>query len=207
MVLDLLDELTRLAHPRSTSQNPIAAYEAMAGSDEIAYVPLLFGYSNYARQEGRPVVQAADFAGPGINPVRGALLGGAGCAISTCCSNLEAARDYLAWLHGRDVMGGLYFEAGGQPGSRAAWTSEAVNARTNGFFADTLATLEMASLRPRFSGFVSFMEAAGLKMNAYLKGECSRQNVLDGLLDGYAGAWDGQFIANSINELSMQRST
>lgn len=186
--LDILTELMSLAHPRSTERNPIATLNAMAAGDEIVYVPLAFGYSNYARTGQSPLVLAADFAGPGPVPSAGALLGGAGCALTHSCKDHEAAARYLTWLHRPEVMAGTYFAAGGQPGSRAAWQSESVNAASNDFFSATLATLDGAYLRPRFHGFVPYFKAVGDDVNEFLRGVSSKAATIDAIVDGYAKA-------------------
>ncbi|XWN28990.1 MAG: ABC transporter substrate-binding protein [Devosia sp.] len=189
-VMDLVRELVSLAHTDSTARNPIKTLDAMAEGDEIAYVPLAFGYSNYARNGVDRMVLAADFAGPGEDPAAGALLGGAGCSVTRSCKDLDAAAVYLTWLHQKEVMRGPYFEEGGQPGSRAAWEDSAVNAASNNFFKDTLQTLDKAYLRPRFHGYVPFFEAAGETMNSFLKGETTRNEAAAAILDGYARAFD-----------------
>ena len=62
----------------------------------------------------------------------------------------------------------LYVVAGGQPGHRAAWTDPEANRLTNGFFADTLQTLDEAWLRPRYSGYIPFQDEAGQIVHRYL---------------------------------------
>ena len=193
-VLDLLTELMALAHPKSTERNPIATLNAMAAGDEIVYVPLAFGYSNYARTGRSPPVLAADFAGPGPEPTAGALLGGAGCSLTRSCKDLEAAERYLTWLHTPKVMAGDYFAGGGQPGSRAAWLDEGVNAASNNFFRDTLKTLDNAYLRPRFHGFVPYFKAVGETVNHFLRGEGNKNETIDAIADGYAKAVEGRSV-------------
>ena len=193
-VLDILTELMSLAHPKSTERNPIATLDAMASGDEIVYVPLAFGYSNYARVGRTPLVLAADFAGPGPEPAAGALLGGAGCSLTRSCKDLDAAARYLTWLHKPAVMAGDYFAAGGQPGSRAAWLDENVNAASNNFFKATLKTLDNAYLRPRFHGFVPYFKAVGETVNHFLRGEVGKDETLDAIVDGYARALEGRTV-------------
>ena len=189
-VLDVVRELVSLAHPDSLSRNPIRTYDAMVAGDDIVYVPLAFGYSNYARKGAEPIVLFADFAGPGPDPAAGALLGGAGCSVTRSCRDLDAAAVYLRWLHAPAVMKGEYFEHGGQPGSRAAWEDADVNAASNDFFRNTLQTLDKSYLRPTFHGFVPFFEHAGIATNAFLKGERTRNEVANWIVDGYARAYD-----------------
>jgi multiple sugar transport system substrate-binding protein len=184
-VLGLLAELFDLAHPLSSQCNPIRMHELMCAGDEVVYVPLMFGYSNYSRQGRAPLLRAADFAGPGPVAHAGALLGGAGCAVSARCRHPEAAATYLRWLHRPEVMSGAFFRAGGQPGSRAVWENPDVNAEANGFFADTLRTLDTAYLRPRFPDFVPFFEVMGETVHAYLTGETDAEAVKRHIRDNY----------------------
>jgi multiple sugar transport system substrate-binding protein len=85
-VLGHVEELVAASDPRSIGWNPIQMYDEMAASDDIVYCPYAFGYSNYARKNrGKPIL-AANIAGPGADPHRGSLLGGAGLyLVEKCC--------------------------------------------------------------------------------------------------------------------------
>ncbi len=98
-VLDYLQELIALSHPDSPRMNPIAVYDAMSSADDIVYVPFGFGYVNYSCLGAAKPIRFADMAGPGADPAAGAILGGAGCAISASCADVDAAVVYLAWVH------------------------------------------------------------------------------------------------------------
>ncbi|RUT34781.1 carbohydrate ABC transporter substrate-binding protein [Arsenicitalea aurantiaca] len=187
-VLDHVEELVAASDPRSLNWNPIHMYEEMSVADDIVYCPYAFGYSNYARVGRDKPILAANIAGPGADPRAGALLGGAGCAITRSCSDLEAAVAYMRWLHRPEFQAGAYFEAGGQPGLRNAWTDPAVNAAAQGFFADSLETLDKAYLRPRWDGFIPFFEPAGKTINARLKGEITRADTIERLRTLYREA-------------------
>jgi len=156
-----LVELSSICHPSSTKWNPIQTYEAMTSSDEIAYVPFAFGYSNYARPGVKKSLRFGNIAGPGKDPQAGALLGGAGCAVSRGCRDLPLAVEYLSFLHSPDHQRGVYFDAGGQPGLLSAWRDERVNQASGRFFLDTFETLQKSYRRPRFDGFVPFMKLTG----------------------------------------------
>ena len=56
----------------------------------------------------------------------------------------------------------LYFQSGGQPGRRAARHDPQADEDSNGFFLDTLRTLDEAYLRPRYDGYRPFQETAGV---------------------------------------------
>ena len=81
-VLDHLGALRGVCHPRSAAMNPIAVYDAMSSGDEIVYVPFGFGYVNYSQTGAARPIRFTTIAGPGADPAAGAILGGAGCAIS-----------------------------------------------------------------------------------------------------------------------------
>ena len=66
--------------------------------------------------------------------------------------------DYAAFTASPDVQKGIYFQSGGQPGHRAAWTDDAVNAASADFFRDTLPTLDAAIVRGKFPGYMRFQD-------------------------------------------------
>lgn len=187
-VLAQVEELVAASDPRSVNWNPIQMYEEMATSDSIVYCPYAFGYSNYARSDRARPILAANIAGPGADPRRGALLGGAGCAVTRSCTDLDAAVTYLRWLHQPEFQRGAYFETGGQPGLRSAWLDPRVNAMSRNFFLDSLETLDKAYLRPRWYGFIPFFEEAGKAVNQHLRGQLGRQETVAALHRLYGDA-------------------
>lgn len=169
LALDLLRQLWGTGHPASMTGNPPRLLDLMGRTDEIAYVPLLFGYSNYARPGFRPKLVRF---GPvptaaGGEPV-GGILGGAGLAISAATGQAAAAARYAGYVASAGVQRGVYFAAGGQPGHRAAWLDEGVNAASSRFFGDTLGTLDRAYLRPHYRGFLEVQERTGEALHAWL---------------------------------------
>ena len=68
----------------------------------------------------------------------------------------------------------------------AAWTDPSVNVAADGFFFDTLQTLQSAYVRPRFDGFVRFFEAAGIEINRYLRREVKDVALIRWLNERYA---------------------
>jgi multiple sugar transport system substrate-binding protein len=165
--------------------NPIAVWERISTSDDIAYCPLAFGYSNYARKGYRPsVLSFTNIPSSGALGCAGATLGGAGLAVSRRCSDIESAVQYAMWVAGADCQRTLYVQSGGQPANRRAWIDPGANALTNGFFQSTLSTLEKAFLRPRFAGFPEFQNAACDVVWKFLKhneSSAATLNTLDGL--------------------------
>lgn len=156
-----LRDLAKSSVEDALTLNPIAMWERMSTTDEIAYCPLAFGYSNYARSGyRRSLLSFANIASSGEAGCAGATLGGAGLAISRRCKDIESAVQYAAWVASADCQRTLYVQSGGQPGNQRAWTDPVANALTNGYFERTLPTLEQAFLRPRFAEFPDFQNAA-----------------------------------------------
>lgn len=177
--LDLLRTLGESAAPTARSENPIALYERMSSTEQTAYCPLAFGYSNYSRPGYRPMLLSYGLIpSAGAGPV-GATLGGAGLAISSRCAHREIALEYATWVAGRECQCTLYVESGGQPGSRAAWEDDTANTLANGYFRATLPVLESAWLRPRFAEFIGFQNAAGQVIATFMSGERSARETLD----------------------------
>lgn len=187
-VLDHLAELAALSIPASRDWNPIATYDAMSTGDDIAYVPFAFSYTNYSRGGVQKPIRFATIAGPGDDPAAGAILGGAGCAISAKCREVEAAVTYLTWVHRPEHQAGDYFREGGQPGLRSAWTDAACDREAGGFFSGTLETMDKAFLRPRFDGFIPAFEHMGLLVHRWLKGDGDRARLITECNDIYARA-------------------
>jgi multiple sugar transport system substrate-binding protein len=171
-------ELISLCDPACLKRNPIRTYEALVGSDNLAYMSFAYGYSNYARPDytSHPLrfTGLVKFNG---RPLR-TVLGGTGLAISQNCREKELAVAYAQYVGSGECQRGLYFTSGGQPGHRAAWLDPAVNAASQNFFQDTLATLDDAYLRPRYPGYIPFQEHAGAYIYDYLVEGGRPQTVL-----------------------------
>jgi multiple sugar transport system substrate-binding protein len=177
-----LKNLLEYAPSEARECNPIAVWEKMSATDEIAYCPLAFGYSNYARPGYRrsPIhftnIPSRDSRGP-----VGSVLGGAGLAISAECKELSAAVEYATWVAGAECQKTIYVTSGGQPGNRKAWVDPGINAISNRFFEATLPTLEQAYLRPRFPGFVEFQTQASSLIGDFLQEKHSPMSTLHAL--------------------------
>ncbi|HWC32666.1 MAG TPA: extracellular solute-binding protein [Actinomycetota bacterium] len=162
--LGLLRRILSVAHPESLAWNPPTVFERMATTDDVAYVPLAFCYSNYARPGYRSNV--VRFAAP---PGRGTL-GGAGLAVSARSRHVDEAVRYATFVADGETQRTTYFEGGGQPGHRSSWSDASVNAASSGFFADTLGALDRAYLRPRHDGFLTYQERAADTIHGWLRG-------------------------------------
>jgi multiple sugar transport system substrate-binding protein len=166
---DLMAALTGEATRARITQNPIALLDALARGDDLALVPLVYGYVNYAK-DGVAFADAP--RGPaGI----GSILGGTGIAVSHRCEITDELRAHLAWLMSHEAQTRFIPAHEGQPALRSAWADPAVDAEWGGFYAATRATLETASLRPRHDGAIAFQT------------ECSAR-LRDGLLAGEPAA-------------------
>jgi multiple sugar transport system substrate-binding protein len=186
--LELLRTLADHAADGALSANPIAIWERMSFSDEIAYCPLAFGYSNYARNGYRAkLVSFGLIPSSGRGPI-GATLGGTGLAISAKCQHLDVALDYAFWLAGQECQRTFYVQSGGQPASKAAWLDPHANQLTNGYFAATLPVLENAWLRPRYAGFEELQVDALEIVSEFLRNQRSSDKTLSSLDELYLTA-------------------
>jgi multiple sugar transport system substrate-binding protein len=179
--LALLAAVVERSHPDSLDWNPPRMLEAMSGGDEVAYCPLAFGYANYARPGFRDHLVLAAPPPAGDDGVPRGTLGGAGLAVSAHSAAVAEAVGYAAFVADPATQRTVYFEGGGQPGHRAAWTDPAVNDAAGGFFRDTLAALDAALLRPRHDGFLAFQAAAGQLVHDHLRHGGDPDEVLDAM--------------------------
>jgi multiple sugar transport system substrate-binding protein len=156
-----LRRLVALCDPACLARNPIRTCEWMAQADDprAAYCPFAYGYSNYSRPRyARYLLKAGGLVTFNGKRLR-STLGGAGIAVSSKTKNPRAAMDFAQFTASPEVQRGVYFQAGGQPGHRAAWLDDAVNAASSDFFRDTLQTHDEALLRPQFPGYMAFQDA------------------------------------------------
>ncbi|MEL7132292.1 MAG: carbohydrate ABC transporter substrate-binding protein [Pseudomonadota bacterium] len=155
-VLDRLGRLARNAPPGTANLNPIQLLERMTHSDDIALIPLIFGYVTYARGP-RPIRFTNTLR---TDAGRGGVLGGTGICFSRNTQPSQDLLDHIAWLMQPDTQRGFIPDHGGQPSACVAWADPQVNAAWGDFYANTRATAETALLRPRFDGFPAFTNRA-----------------------------------------------
>ncbi len=183
--LSALASLVATAHPSSLEWNPPGMLERMSEADDVAYCPLVFGYSNYSRPRFRSR-EVRFAAGPaGADGVPRGTLGGAGLAVSAYSGAVDEAVGYAVFVADAPTQRGVYFEGGGQPGHRSAWTDPDVNAASGGFFLDTLPAVDAAYLRPRYDGFLAFQDEAGALVHAYLRSPEDADATIDRLDSAY----------------------
>jgi multiple sugar transport system substrate-binding protein len=167
--LEMLRELYTLVSPQCAQRNPIATWELLTATDEAAYCPFAYGYSNYSRERyARHSLKTGGLIAIDSKAPCRSTLGGAGLAISSRCREVETAVAYAHFVAGAECQRGLYFAAGGQPGHRQAWEDDAVNQASNDFFRNTLTTLDQAWLRPRWNGYLEFQDEGGPIVHRYL---------------------------------------
>lgn len=180
-----LEELRELvSHMPETiyDMNPIALYEAMTASNEFAYCPFAYTYSNYSRRgfAANPLTFANPVALSDVTPQR-TVLGGTGIAVSAACARREEAIAFCLFVAGRDCQSHLYGVCGGQPASNAAWHNPLLNQISGNFFERTLASIESAYVRPRYPGYIALQKAAGGAIARFLQGEAAAAQTLENL--------------------------
>jgi multiple sugar transport system substrate-binding protein len=166
--IELLAELASLGPAQALTWEPPDALGRLTASDEIACIPLTYGYVTYARADQVPrPCRFTDIPSAGNGPV-GSVLGGAGLAVSAGSARKAEAAAFAAWASGADAQRRLVAPAGGQPGSRTAWLDPAVDADAGGFYRGTLATIETTWVRPREVWWPTFQLEGGRLLTAAL---------------------------------------
>ncbi len=154
---------------RNFNRNPIQVYEAMTQSDEIAYCPFAYGYSNYSRNGyARKTLHFHDMISLDGKTNLRSTLGGTGLAVSSKCEHKEIAVEYAKYVGSEACQSSLYFESGGQPGHLVAWKNEEINRQSQNYYLNTLPALQRAFLRPRYHGSMFFQDHAGDVVRNYL---------------------------------------
>ncbi len=183
--IQVYKQLLDLVPAYCLEMNPIKIYEHMTQTDEIAYSPFNYGYSNYSRKNYAPHTLKAG----GLVTFKGSrlrsTLGGAGIAVSSKTKSPEVAMQYAEFTALEKTQSGIYFESGGQPGHRQAWLNENVNKQSNGFFKDTLSTLDEAYLRPQYYGYMYFQDEASPVIHGAISGKSSVESAVDKMNDIY----------------------
>lgn len=180
--LDQMRQLLPLLHPESLNWNPIQVLDRMSHTDEVSYCPWLFGYSNYSRPGyARFQCQFTNIPTLSGGLSQGAILGGAGLAVTSGCANPSVAVDYACFVASAECQRSVYFESGGQPGNIEAWRDPAVNRVSSDFFLNTLETLTHSYVRPRYPGYIHFQTQAGLLVHGYLRKGGHAGHLLDEL--------------------------
>lgn len=180
--LEEMQELASFMPETIYAMNPIAVYETMASTDDFAYCPFAYTYSNYSRPgfAANPLLFANPVSLQDGNPMR-TVLGGTGIAVSSGCANAKVATEFCAFVAGRDCQTHLYGVCGGQPASGSAWRNPLLNQISNDFFERTLGTIEVAYVRPRYAGYIALQHSAGIPISEYLQRKTTAAHVLERL--------------------------
>ena len=179
--LQMHRELAQLMDPANFNRNPIQVYEAMVNSDEIAYCPFAYGYSNYSRTGySKNLLHFYDLVKLNDQPMISSL-GGTGLAVSSFSQHIPEAIKYAEFTGSSQVQQNIFADNGGQPGHLQAWKSERINGVTHDYFKNTLPALERAFLRPRYSGHMYFQDHAGDVVRDYLMNGGDEELVLSAM--------------------------
>jgi multiple sugar transport system substrate-binding protein len=169
--LELLRELASHMPEEIYQCNPITLYECMVATDEFAYCPFAYTYSNYSRSgfAKHKLRYSAPVPLPDGQPMR-TVLGGTGIAISHACKQVETSLAFAEYVQSSVCQSTVYALAGGQPARRSAWVDSTVNQIASNFFLSTLPAMDRAYVRPRYAGYVPFQEKAGVPIAEHLRG-------------------------------------
>jgi multiple sugar transport system substrate-binding protein len=171
--ISVLAELTSLGPGEALAWEPPDALARLTGGDTLDCVPLTYGFVTYSRaEEVAHPCRFTDLPSAGGGPI-GAVLGGAGLAVSATSRHPAEAAAFAAWSSGAEAQRTLVAPAGGQPGSRSAWLDPDLDARAGGFFSGTLATIEAAWVRPRDAWWPAFQREAGRLLTSALADRAS----------------------------------
>ena len=173
-----LKELADACDPAGFSRNPIQSWELLTLQDKVAYCPMAYGYSNYARPGySRRLLRFGGLVSRNGKRLT-STLGGTGLAISAQTKQRKVAVEYAQFCASPEVQVGLFTQAGGQPGHRAAWLDPENNRQTRHFFQDTLGTLDAAYLRARFDHYIDFQTKAPIPIVEALQGKLAPKEAL-----------------------------
>ena len=180
-VLDALKTLAGSCDPAGFGRNPIQSWEYLTSQDKVAYCPMAYGYSNYAR----PGFARKPLRFGGLVSRNGkrltSTLGGTGLAISAMTKLAAEAMSYAQFCASPEIQRQLFAQAGGQPGHRTAWLDGENNRQSRYFFRDTLSTLDAAYLRPRFDQYIDFQNKGAVLIANALKGVAAPKETLASL--------------------------
>ena len=179
--VELLCELYRLGPREAVAWEQPDVLSRLTAGDELVYVPIVFGFVTYSRDDRVEVpCRFLDLASAGAGPI-GGILGGAGLAVSATSAHPAEAAAFAAFASGAEAQRAIVGPAGGQPGSRTAWTAPEIDAAAHGFFSGTSATIEQAWVRPRERWWPAFQLTGGRLLNHGLEAGESPRELLAGL--------------------------
>ncbi|MGS0897196.1 hypothetical protein ACVBGC_32390 [Burkholderia stagnalis] len=178
-VLDAMASLYRRTSRKTLGLNPIGMLEYMAREADVRYCPLIYGYVNYATPaDARSAITFLDVPTVGHAGRRGSTLGGTGIALSRRSRPSPALLDHLRYLMTGPAQTHFIPKHAGQPSHRDAWMDDNVNAESGRFYLNTLATIEDAYVRPRYSGYIAFQTYASAAIRAAFEEGGSRRELI-----------------------------
>lgn len=178
--VDWLVELQRTGHPEATRWEPPEALAALCAG-EIDYIPLTYSYVNYQlTPDAERRCRFIDIPG-----TRGAVLGGAGLAVSAFSRQPQQAAAFAVWACSDEVQLEIVARMGGQPGSAACWQDPELDAEAHGFYSSTRSTMEAAWVRPRDPWWPEFQDRAGQSLTRGMEQREPPRRLLSDILDIY----------------------
>lgn len=184
--LRLMYEVAQHVPSENLTHNPIDVLEIMATSDQYAYCPLLFGYTNYSRLGYREnLIKFTNIPGINNSDCNGSIIGGTGLAISSQTKHQDLALEFAFMVASGEFQTTEYYQQDGQPAHRQAWLNKNNNNDCADFFKDTLLTLDQCWLRPRYNGFLYFADKGGDVINAFLSSEIDLEKTISTLEEAY----------------------
>lgn len=184
----VLLELAALGPREALDWEPPDALARLTHGDELLALPLTYGYITYSTPGAVPKpCRFVDIPSSGAGPI-GAVLGGAGLAVSAASAHPREAAAFAAWATGAEAQRAIVATTGGQPGSRSAWEDEELDAAAGGFYSGTLATIEAAWVRPRDAWWPPVQLAAGTALTESLRDGGDPAGVWRAVEDAYRRA-------------------
>ena len=183
-VLQAMTEVAQHVPREALDMSPpeVLDWMSRAENEQYAYCPLLYGYTNYARDGyAKHLVRFSGAPALGSSGPCGTQLGGTGIAVSAQTKHPEVAIKYAYWIAGASCQSTLFFDSGGQPGNAAAWDDDHCNEVANNFFRDTRATHDGAWIRPSDDGYLDFQDLGGNRIHEYLVSGGDAAEVVDDL--------------------------
>jgi multiple sugar transport system substrate-binding protein len=176
--IQLLDALWPLCHKDGLLFNAIDLHEAMSGREDLVYCPVAYAYLTYGEADRTKPLRFGEFPGPHAPYCAGSVLGGTGLGITRSCRDVAMAERFVRMLADGEAQT-QFVAHHGQPAHRAAWEQAANDAVMGGAFAATRGSMEQASMRPRFPGYIQFQHACGARVAEYLAGGLDQTGLMD----------------------------
>lgn len=187
--LEIMGDILKFQRSDTLELNPIGMLERMVSTDDIAAIPLIYGYSQYAIHTPSAVT-FADAPTSDALGVHGSIIGGTGLAVSKRAQLTEGLREYIQWLISSTAQSEFIPAHHGQPSRVDAWTNASVNENYANFYSATLRTLEQSQVRPRFIGYTAQQHAASTSIR---EGLLSSQS-LDAIFDAIQPAFQSELV-------------